>query len=77
MNSSEEVTTSPVTTTEYWNAAPHPQLAHLPQLPHPLSAKVVTTIPATATIKKLPTTTAKIGMNLGFIKMSRYNVNNN
>lgn len=54
--SSEEVTTSPVTT-EYWNAAPHPQLAHLPQLPHPLSnAKVVTAVPA----KK--TTTAKIGM---------------
>lgn len=58
------MTTSPVTTTEYWNAAPHPQLAHLPQLPHPLSAnKVVTaTVPATAT-KKLPTTqTTKIGM---------------
>lgn len=64
--SSEEVTTSPVTTTttttEYWNAAPHPQLAHLPQLPHPLNTKVVTaTVPAT--VKKLPTTPAtKIGM---------------
>lgn len=51
------MTTSPVT--EVWNAAPHPQLAHLPQLPHPLTNKVVTTtIPAT--IKK--TTTTKIGM---------------
>lgn len=61
--SSEEVTTSPVTTTtEYWNAAPHPQLAHLPQLPHPLSTKVVTTT-VPATVKKLPTTQAtKIGM---------------
>lgn len=59
------MTTSPVTTTttEYWNAAPHPQLAHLPQLPHPLNTKVVTaTVPAT--VKKLPTTqqTTKIGM---------------
>lgn len=61
LKSSEEVTTSPVTTTEYWNAAPHPQLAHLPQLPHPLSTKVVTaTVPTT--VKKLPTTqTTKIG----------------
>lgn len=58
INSSEEVTTSPVAT-EYWNAAAHPQLAHLPQLPHPLStAKVVTAIPAN--VKK--TTTTKIGM---------------
>lgn len=57
--SSEEVTTSPVTTTEYWNAAPHPQLAHLPQLPHPLSSKVVTV--QTATAKKIPTQTTKIG----------------
>ncbi|KAK4884559.1 hypothetical protein RN001_000830 [Aquatica leii] len=24
-------------TSSYWNSAPHPQLAHLPQLPHPLS----------------------------------------
>lgn len=32
--SSEEVASSPVA--EYWSA-PHPQLAHLPQLPHPLS----------------------------------------
>lgn len=52
------MTTSPVTT-EYWNAAAHPQLAHLPQLPHPLSnAKVVTAAPAN--VKK--TTTTKIGM---------------
>lgn len=62
--SSEEVTTSPVTT-EYWNAAPHPQLAHLPQLPHPLNNKVVTgTIPTKVTTintKKTPTTTTKIG----------------
>lgn len=55
------MTTETESTTEYWNAAPHPQLAHLPQLPHPLSSKVVTaTVPATAT-KKLPTT--QIGMN--------------
>lgn len=61
-DSSEEVTTSPVTTTEYWNAAPHPQLAHLPQLPHPLNNKVVTVQATTA--KKLPTTqTTKIGKN--------------
>lgn len=61
--SSEEVTTSPVTTTEYWNAAPHPQLAHLPQLPHPLNnTKVVTATVPTTTIKKLPTTQTKIGM---------------
>lgn len=59
--SSEEVTTSPVTTTEYWNAAPHPQLAHLPQLPHPLNTKVVTAT-VQNTVKKLPTTqTTKIG----------------
>lgn len=56
------MTTSPVTTTEYWNAAPHPQLAHLPQLPHPLNNKVVTVQATTA--KKLPTThTTKIGKN--------------
>ncbi|XP_031620654.1 uncharacterized protein LOC116339118 isoform X3 [Contarinia nasturtii] len=61
--SSEEVTTSPVTTTEYWNAAPHPQLAHLPQLPHPLNTKVVTTTTTVPpqTVKKVPTTqTTKI-----------------
>lgn len=57
-------------TTEYWNAAPHPQLAHLPQLPHPLNSKVVTaTVPATAT-KKLPTT--QIGRNSELkIKLNR------
>lgn len=59
LSSSEEVTTSPVTTTEYWNSAPHPQLAHLPQLPHPLNSKVVTV--QTTTAKKLPTQTTKIG----------------
>lgn len=37
--SSEEVETSPVV--EYISA-PHPQLAHLPQLPHPLSVTVKT-----------------------------------
>lgn len=37
--SSEEVETSPVV--EYVSA-PHPQLAHLPQLPHPLSVTVKT-----------------------------------
>lgn len=56
------MTTSPVTTTEYWNAAPHPQLAHLPQLPHPLNTKVVTTTVPAQTVKKLPTTQTKIGM---------------
>lgn len=30
----EEIITNPVE--EYWSPAPHPQLAHLPQLPHPL-----------------------------------------
>lgn len=33
--STEEVTTSP--SNPYWNA-PHPHLAHLPQLAHPLSS---------------------------------------
>ena len=34
-SSTEEVTTSP-SNAAYWSA-PHPHLAHLPQLPHPLS----------------------------------------
>jgi len=60
--SSEEVTTTDVTT-EYWNAAPHPQLAHLPQLPHPLSSNITTvsgTIPSNVTITKKSGTTTKI-----------------
>ncbi|CAH0550904.1 unnamed protein product [Brassicogethes aeneus] len=31
---------------DYWNSAPHPQLAHLPQLPHPLSNPKVQVMPA-------------------------------
>lgn len=65
------MTTSPVTT-EYWNAAPHPQLAHLPQLPHPLNTKVVTTT-VPATVKKLPTTTTKIGKYTPLSIMSTWN----
>lgn len=64
--SSEEVTTSDVTA-DYWNAAPHPQLAHLPQLPHPLSSNITVTgtanIPSNVTITKKAGTTTKIGMH--------------
>ncbi|XP_055858655.1 ankyrin repeat and ELMO domain-containing protein D-like isoform X3 [Episyrphus balteatus] len=39
--STEEVTTSP-SNAAYWSA-PHPHLAHLPQIPHPLSGNTTTT----------------------------------
>uniref|UniRef100_A0A0K8TKM5 Putative transcription factor meis1 n=1 Tax=Tabanus bromius TaxID=304241 RepID=A0A0K8TKM5_TABBR len=39
--STEEVTTSPADS--YWSA-PHPHLAHLPQLPHPLSGNTSSTV---------------------------------
>ncbi|XP_055917797.1 myb-like protein P isoform X2 [Eupeodes corollae] len=41
--STEEVTTSP-SNAAYWSA-PHPHLAHLPQIPHPLSGNTTTTTP--------------------------------
>lgn len=44
--STEEVTTSPANAA-YWSA-PHPHLAHLPQIPHPLSGNTTTT----ATVEK-------------------------
>lgn len=64
--SSEEVTTSDVPT-EYWTDAAHPQLAHLPQLPHPLSTAITTvsgtvTVPSNVTITKKAPSVTKIGM---------------
>ncbi|RZC38005.1 vismay [Asbolus verrucosus] len=35
----------PITTNQYWTA-PHPQLSHLPQLPHPLTTPKVQVMPA-------------------------------
>jgi len=49
--SSEEVETSPVV--EYVSA-PHPQLAHLPQLPHPLSV-TVKTVKGLSRVQVMPT----------------------
>lgn len=43
--STEEVTTSP-SNAAYWSA-PHPHLAHLPQLPHPLSGNTTNTVAVT------------------------------
>lgn len=65
--SSEEVTTSDVTT-EYWSAAAHPHLAHLPQLPHPLNSNITTvsgtvTVPSNVTITKKTAGVTKIGMS--------------
>ncbi|XP_055858654.1 type-2 histone deacetylase 1-like isoform X2 [Episyrphus balteatus] len=46
--STEEVTTSP-SNAAYWSA-PHPHLAHLPQIPHPLSGNTTTTTTVEKTI---------------------------
>lgn len=40
--------------TNYWTAAPHPQLAHLPQLPHPLSSAKVQVMPVHSVGPHLP-----------------------
>lgn len=45
--STEEVTTSP--SNSYWSA-PHPHLAHLPQLPHPLSGNTPSPVGTTAAV---------------------------